>query len=61
LSNLQDLEFTDASINQLDQCCKVVKEQNNNAIPLPKTVTGVLQLTRKGAQGKLKHEIPADG
>ncbi|KAL3938652.1 MAG: hypothetical protein SGBAC_006488 [Bacillariaceae sp.] len=52
-----DLELTNASKDQLELCQQLLSASDD----VPPEIKGVLQLTWKGAEGKLRHEIPADG
>ena len=65
LQNLHDdLEWTHASMDQFETCCDILQQtqmDEDDHPQLPAAVAGVLQLTWKGAEGKLRHEIPADG
>lgn len=55
--NELDLELTNASKDQLELCQQLLSASDD----VPPEIKGVLQLTWKGAEGKLRHEIPADG
>ncbi|CAJ1951720.1 unnamed protein product [Cylindrotheca closterium] len=53
-----DLEWTNASKDQLELCEQLLASASDG---VPPQIHGVLQLTWRGAHGKLRHEIPADG
>lgn len=48
------------SIRQLDMCCSSILDSSSSST-LPSSVAGVFQINWKGAEGKIRHEIPADG
>ena len=58
LEELKSLEWNDSSKEQLALCQQLLSASGGN---VPPTIAGVLQLTWRGAEGKLRHEIPADG
>jgi hypothetical protein len=65
LDELDGLELTASSLEQLQECCRILEEEQElekyaSTTPkqeLPTTISGVFQLTWKGAQGRLSHEL----
>jgi len=51
-----DMQWTDASKEQLELCQQLLSESGN----VPPEIQGLVQLTWQGAEGKLKHQIPLD-
>lgn len=58
LEELDTLEWSESSKEQVELCQQLLSDSSSK---VPQTIAGVLQLTWRGAEGKLRHEIPADG
>lgn len=68
LQSINGLTLAPATSELLKECSRFVANSSSDnslttspSITIPSTVTGVIQLLWKNAQGKLTHEIPADG
>ncbi|KAL7521804.1 hypothetical protein ACHAWX_006494 [Stephanocyclus meneghinianus] len=60
LLRFDGLNLSSESIRQLDMCCSSVLDSSSSST-LHSSVSGVFQINWKGAEGKIRHEIPADG